>query len=232
AMNYFPNYYSIEDIFVTQEKVECRVNTKLQRMGFLDAGAETDDLEPGRTINLPLWYIKELKVNNAYFTVAVPDIYRNVHKAVCEAETTHIELGRLHPYFYEFGRYLTPYDRNHVVGRIIFETLRQRVRHLLDISKSDRDGAKSEHRLDSIEAKLHEAGVRTNSQVGFPLLPLLFPLQFTSPFDGLQYIDWLQMTGNRIRTSELVEEHQKKRRRADCSDDEGDSLPSSKRATL
>lgn len=32
-MNYFPNYYSIEDIFVTQEKVECRVNTKLQRMG-------------------------------------------------------------------------------------------------------------------------------------------------------------------------------------------------------
>lgn len=134
--------------------------------GFLDSGAESDDLEPGRTVNLPLWYIKELKVNNAYFTVAVPDIYRNVHKAVCEAETTHIELGRLHPYFYEFGRYLTPYDRNHVIGRIIFETLRQRVRHLLDISKSDGQAAKAEHRLDNIEAKLHEAGVRTNSQVG------------------------------------------------------------------
>lgn len=40
------------------------------------------------------------------------------------------------------------------------------------------------------------------------------------------------MTGNKIRTSQLVEEHQKKRRRADRSDDEGDSLPSSKRATL
>nr|CBE67063.1 CG2222-PA [Drosophila phaeopleura] len=209
-MNYFPNYYSIEDIFVTQEKVECRVNTKLQRMGFLDSGADTDDLEPNRTVNLPLWYIKELKVNNAYFTVSIPEIYRNVHKAVCEAETTHIELGRLHPYFYEFGRYLTPYDRNHVVGRIIFETLRQRVRHLLDISKSDSNQAKSEHRLDNIEAKLHEAGVRTNSQ----------------------YIHWLQMTGNQIRTSQLVEEHQKKRRRADRSDDEGDSLPSSKRATM
>ncbi|KAH8368396.1 hypothetical protein KR084_010968, partial [Drosophila pseudotakahashii] len=210
GMNYFPNYYSIEDIFVTQEKVECRVNTKLQRMGFLDSGAESDDLEPGRTVNLPLWYIKELKVNNAYFTVSVPEIYRNVHKAVCEAETTHIELGRLHPYFYEFGRYLTPYDRNHVIGRIIFETLRQRVRHLLDISKSDGQAAKAEHRLDNIEAKLHEAGVRTHSQ----------------------YIEWLQMTGNKIRTSELVEEHQKKRRRADRSDDEGEVLPNSKRATL
>lgn len=32
-MNYFPNYYSIDDIFVTQEKVECKVNTRLQRMG-------------------------------------------------------------------------------------------------------------------------------------------------------------------------------------------------------
>ncbi|KAH8421305.1 hypothetical protein KR009_001484, partial [Drosophila setifemur] len=210
-MNYFPNYYSIEDILVTQEKVECRVNTKLHRMGFLDAGADSDDLEPARTVNLPLWYIKELKVNNAYFTVSIPEIYRNVHKAVCEAETTHIELGRLHPYFYEFGRYLTPYDRNHVVGRIIFETLRQRVRHLLDISKSDGQVSKSEQRLDNIEAKLHEAGVRTNSQ----------------------YIDWLQMTGNNIRISGLVEEHQKKRRRADRSDDEGDDgLPNSKRITL
>ncbi|XP_034671288.1 probable DNA replication complex GINS protein PSF3 [Drosophila subobscura] len=208
-MNYFPNYYSIEDIFVTQEKVECKVNTKLQRMGFLDAGAEGDDLEPGRTVNLPLWYIKELKVNNAYFTVSVPDIYKNVHKAVCEAETTHIELGRLHPYFYEFGRYLTPYDRNHVIGRIIFETMRQRVRHLLDISKNDGHMAKSELRLDNIEAKLHEAGVRTNTQ----------------------YIHWLQLTGNKILISELVEEHQKKRKR-ELSDDESDSLPSSKRATL
>ncbi|XP_034671350.1 probable DNA replication complex GINS protein PSF3 [Drosophila subobscura] len=207
-MNYFPNYYSIEDIFVTQEKVECKVNTKLQRMGFLDAGAEGDDLEPGRTVNLPLWYIKELKVNNAYFTVSVPDIYKNVHKAVCEAETTHIELGRLHPYFYEFGRYLTPYDRNHVIGRIIFETMRQRVRHLLDISKNDGHMAKSELRLDNIEAKLHEAGVRTNTQ----------------------YINWLQLTGNKIVISELVEEHQKKRKR-ELSDDES-SLPSCKRATL
>lgn len=133
--------------------------------GFLDAGSETEHLEPGRSINLPLWYIKELKVNNAYFTIAMPEIYKNVHKAVCEAETTHIELGRLHPYFYEFGRYLTPYDRNHVIGRIIFETLRQRVRHLLDISKNDAGHNKPEHRLDNIEAKLHEAGVRTNTLV-------------------------------------------------------------------
>lgn len=33
--SYYPNYYSMEDIFVTQEKVECQVNTKLLKMGKL-----------------------------------------------------------------------------------------------------------------------------------------------------------------------------------------------------
>lgn len=33
TQSYFPNYYSIDDIFVTQERVKCRVNTKLIKMG-------------------------------------------------------------------------------------------------------------------------------------------------------------------------------------------------------
>lgn len=40
------------------------------------------------------------------------------------------------------------------------------------------------------------------------------------------------MSGNHIRTSQLVEEHQKKRKRADRSDDEGDNetdTPTSKK---
>ncbi|XP_011187283.1 DNA replication complex GINS protein PSF3 [Zeugodacus cucurbitae] len=210
--SYFPNYYAVEDIFVTQEKVECKVNTKLLKMGFLDPGAETDDLNPGRTVNLPLWYIKELKVNNPYFTVNVPDIYKNVHKAVCEAETTHIELGKLHPYFYEYGRYLTPYDRNHIVGRIVFETMRQRVRHLLDISKNTTEDGKPEHRLDDIEQKLYESGLKTNAL----------------------FTNWLQMKSNKIRVSELVHEHSKKRKRnqMDCDGSSTSPEQPKKRPTI
>ena len=36
--------------------------------GFLDPGTGGEDLEPGKQVNLPLWYIKELKSNNPYFT--------------------------------------------------------------------------------------------------------------------------------------------------------------------
>ncbi|XP_075156260.1 DNA replication complex GINS protein Psf3 [Haematobia irritans] len=200
TQSYFPNYYAVDDLLVTQEKVECKVNTKLLKMGFLDSGADTEDLNPGRNVNLPLWYIKELKINNPYFTVCVPDIYKNVHKAVCEAETTHIELGKLHPYFYEYGRYLTPYDRNHVVGKIVFETMRQRVRHLLDISKNTGDTGRPEHRLDNIENKLYEAGVKTSHL----------------------YTNWLRMDHNNIAVSEMVQEHSKKRKR-EVSDANSDS---------
>ncbi|XP_013112353.1 DNA replication complex GINS protein PSF3 [Stomoxys calcitrans] len=201
TQSYFPNYYAVDDLLVTQEKVECKVNTKLLKMGFLDAGADSEDLNPGRSVNLPLWYIKELKVNNPYFSVCVPDIYKNVHKAVCEAETTHIELGKLHPYFYEYGRYLTPYDRNHVVGKIVFETMRQRVRHLLDISKNTGEAGRPEHRLDNIENKLYEAGVKTVTL----------------------YNNWLRMKFNNIAASEMVQEHTKKRKRERVSDANSDS---------
>ncbi|KAL9885096.1 DNA replication complex GINS protein Psf3 isoform 1-T2 [Glossina fuscipes fuscipes] len=209
--SYYPNYYAVEDIFVTQEKVECKVNTKLLKMGFLDAGSESEDLQSGRTVNLPLWYIKELKINNPYFSVCVPDIYKNVHKAVCEAETTHIELGKLHTYFYEYGRYLTPYDRNNIVGKIVFETMRHRVRHLLDISKNIIERGKPEHRLDNIESKLYEEGVKTNNL----------------------YTNWLQMKLNNLTVSIMVQEHSMKRKRQHMSDFDDDSIEQDhKRQTL
>ncbi|XP_055911094.1 DNA replication complex GINS protein PSF3 [Eupeodes corollae] len=209
SRSYFPNYYSIEDIFVSQERVECIVNTKLLQMGFLDPGAECEDLSPGKSVNLPLWYIKELKINNPYFSVDVPMIYKNVHKAVCEAETTHIELGKLHPFFYEYGRYLTPYDSNHIVGKIVFETMRQRVRHLLDISKNTNGEGKPERKLDDIENKLYEIGVKTNTF----------------------YINWLQMKSRNICISEMVHEHSKKRRRALLSDEESSPQGPNKRSS-
>uniref|UniRef100_A0A1A9WX47 DNA replication complex GINS protein PSF3 n=1 Tax=Glossina brevipalpis TaxID=37001 RepID=A0A1A9WX47_9MUSC len=210
VQSYYPNYYSVEDIFVTQEKVECKVNTNLLKMGFLDAGSESEDLHVGRTVNLPLWYIKELKINNPYFSVCVPDIYKNVHKAVCEAETTHIELGKLHPYFYEYGRYLTPYDRNHVVGKIVFETMRHRVRYLLDISKNTTQSGKPEHRLDNIENKLYDGGINTNNL----------------------YTNWLQMKSNNLAVSIMVQEYTKKRKREHSDFDDDSSEQDHKRPTL
>ena len=106
--------------------------------------------------------------------IEVPELYKNIHKAVCEAETTQIELGKLHPFFYEYGRYLTPYDRNNVVGRIVFETIRQRIRHLLDMATNTTDEIQPEHKLETIENTLYQVGVRTNTLVKIPSVKFKF----------------------------------------------------------
>lgn len=209
SQSYLPNYFSFKDIFVTQEKVECKINTKLLQMGFLDPGSLSDDLAAGKVVNLPLWYLQELKVDNPCFSVEVPSIYRSVHKAVCEAETTHIDLGKLHPYFYEFGRYLTRYDRSNTVGKIVFETMRQRVRHLMDISKNTNDDKNPVHRLDSVESNLYKIGMRTNAC----------------------YMNWMQLKTNQICMSEMVHQHSKKRKRANIVDDDCSQGPSKRSST-
>lgn len=199
----------MDDIFVTQEKISCQVSSRLLKMGFLDPGCETDHLEPGKIVKLPLWYVKELKINNPYLIIQIPELYKNVHNAICEAESTNIDLGKMNMQYYEYGRYLASFDRNHSLGRILYETCRQRVRHLLTISKNTVDEIKSENKMDSIERGLYEAGIRTNTL----------------------YTNWLQQKNSKIRPSELVQEHSKKRKRFTLSDDEmSSSLQSTKRS--
>ena len=50
---YYPNYFSIEDIFVTQEKIPCTVEQNLNHLGFLDSSSEITDLKAGQKVELP-----------------------------------------------------------------------------------------------------------------------------------------------------------------------------------
>lgn len=79
---YYPHYYSIEDILVTQERVPCTAEQELSKfikiekksfhkikfeiylienLGFLDPSSETNDLKIGQNVDLPLWYILQVQ---------------------------------------------------------------------------------------------------------------------------------------------------------------------------
>lgn len=141
---YYPNYFSIEDIFVTQEKIPCQAEQPLCNLGFLDPSSDTADLQTGQEVELPLWYIlqvqKERSRNQFYklvslfsacvlithhstFRVNIPDIYKSTYGEICRADATAIDLGRLNKYFYEFGRYVAAFDRNGFVGKMIYEVM-------------------------------------------------------------------------------------------------------------
>lgn len=80
--SYYPNYFSIEDIFVTQEKVPCETEQYLHKLGkfrdccycyfhheiislfckgFLDPSSDGPDLKAHQHIELPLWYILQVQ---------------------------------------------------------------------------------------------------------------------------------------------------------------------------
>ena len=59
--SYYPNYYSIEDIFVTQEKIPCETEQELANLGFLDPSESSSNLKKDQEIELPLWYILQVQ---------------------------------------------------------------------------------------------------------------------------------------------------------------------------
>lgn len=61
SRSYYPNYYSIEDIFVTQEKIPCETEQDLVNLGFLDSSESSPNLKKDQEIELPLWYILQVQ---------------------------------------------------------------------------------------------------------------------------------------------------------------------------
>lgn len=51
----------------------------------------------------------------------IPDIYKKVSKEVCEADATAVELGRMNKYFYDYGRYVTRFDRVGYIGPMLVD---------------------------------------------------------------------------------------------------------------
>lgn len=60
--SYFPNYYSIDDIFVTQEKVLTTVTRAIPQMGAILDPEEDENVEIPykKKVEVPLWYLEDL----------------------------------------------------------------------------------------------------------------------------------------------------------------------------
>lgn len=61
SRSYYPNYYSIEDIFVTQERIPCETEQELANLGFLDPSESSPNLKKDQEVELPLWYILQVQ---------------------------------------------------------------------------------------------------------------------------------------------------------------------------
>lgn len=71
----------------------------------------------------------------------------------------------MNKYFYELGRYLMRFDRLNSVGPLLFETCRQRCRHLMDLCKANANETTANSRLEHSEIQLFNVGCNTNEIV-------------------------------------------------------------------
>ncbi|XP_031638762.1 DNA replication complex GINS protein PSF3 [Contarinia nasturtii] len=186
--SYQTNYYSIQDILVTQEKIPCIAETLIHGIGTLDPTFDRPNIARGEKIELPLWYAIHQRSRTLNFQV--PDIYKSRLKEICEADALAVDLGRMNKYFYSFGQYVTPFDNSHSVAPMLYETCRARCRSLIDLSKDSARGLKNAQKFEYIESELYSIGCQTTDS----------------------FTKWLSGRTELLHTPIMVSNHQKRQR--------------------
>jgi len=70
--SYYPNYFSLEDILASEERIPVEVKEDLADLGFLDPGADLKELKRGTKLELPQWMVEGLNTGRSpYLDVEV-----------------------------------------------------------------------------------------------------------------------------------------------------------------
>jgi len=167
SSSYCPNYFSIEDILATQERVPCEVETDLKNLGFMDPGSDNPDLARGTKLELPYWCVEGLRSNQArsYLAVDIPKTFKEVFREIMSADPLVVDLHKMGPYYYEFGRHLIKQSQTEgeAIGESISRTFMSRFREILDTSQNcaDTDSLKVTSKMDMLERMLYKEGQKT-----------------------------------------------------------------------
>uniref|UniRef100_A0A182JWZ8 DNA replication complex GINS protein PSF3 n=1 Tax=Anopheles christyi TaxID=43041 RepID=A0A182JWZ8_9DIPT len=192
--SFTPNYYSLDDISITQERIPCRTTQDLHMMGFLDASEKSSNLPNNHTMELPLWVILAQDERNPHFEALIPDIYSAAYKEIYQADANYVELGALCKYYYELGMYLTRYQNTNSVAEMLYTTAQERLKGLKDLCQNvGNDSLNVASKFEFGERLLFNEGIKTNKL-----------------FD-----DWLQEKQVHIKSTEIAVNIRKRKRSPD-----------------
>lgn len=130
-----PDYFSLTDILCTEERISCKVEVTLPRLGFIDLSSESEDLNLGTKLELPLWLAQPLnKTRTPYVSVDTPKTYKEGYREILLADACTVELNKWNPYYYELGMYLRRFNNNdsEMITDSLLLTFRTRFRQVMD----------------------------------------------------------------------------------------------------
>lgn len=194
--SYTPNYFSIEDILVTQERIPSKFLVNIPKLGKLNPSAEENDIKQGTTLDLPLWLADPLSFErHPLISIELPRIYKEAYREILKADATAVDLHKLGLYFYELGLYVKRLDPRGEVERVLLHTFRSRFRQLMDFTDTVVCDPIKQNRLDMLERLLFQMG----------------------HFGRMQLNSWLNNSEMRLEAASMVVNH-KKRKRIDVDD--------------
>ena len=140
------NYFSLEDIVASQERVPITIQQDLPQLGFLDPSsihqADPTNLTAGSKLELPLWMAKALR-GRRRIQVELPKTWSSSQRQIMNADPTVVDLHKLGPNFYQSGLHVLKLisdggqnleSEAEEVGNVLYDTLTRRFRGIMDAS--------------------------------------------------------------------------------------------------
>lgn len=161
---YTNGYFNIEDILASQERIHCKFEIEVANMGFLDSSSVDEHIKVGTKLDFPAWLVKSIFNDKFKFVnIEIPKWYKNFYHEILKADANVVDLRKMGPYYYHFGRHLVTIvdvDVGQSIAKILLWTFRNRFRKIMDLSSQTdhRDLYKSITKLDITETEIYKAG--------------------------------------------------------------------------
>lgn len=189
------DFFSIDDILSSQQKLPCQFELPVYRLGFLNPSSSDEHLQPGTKLELPLWLAKALCTRRRKIvTVGIPKAYSESQRDILSADANIVDLYKMGPYYYSMGVKLLHFDHleRADLSKSLLETFLNRFRRIMDSSQNafQVDTNPLTSRLDEAERTMFRAGQRAMDD----------------------FEKWEKGRSNRITTSTMVQGSRKRKR--------------------
>jgi len=160
---YNPNYFSLEDILVTQERVSVTVQGDLQKLGFLDPSSEDEVLRGNTKLDVPLWVVDGMNAGRkTYMSAQVPKTLKETQREILLADPNIVNLHRIGPHYFEFGRHVMKHcpQEGEIIGESIKNAFKSRFLNIVDAAQNCRDEETLTEmsKMDDLERSLFKKG--------------------------------------------------------------------------
>ncbi|XP_059649149.1 DNA replication complex GINS protein PSF3-like [Cornus florida] len=151
-------YYDIDDILAEDELVPAIFQEAANGVGLFYSSDDTNKVEQGSKVELPLWLARELHLRQAA-AINVPHCFNKKTRDEIEADGAHVDLRNRCQYFYELGYKIAPLVSDKTIGSFLLFAFQTRYKEVLIKAHTAALSVASKFLsiLTKEEAKLYEA---------------------------------------------------------------------------